>query len=171
MGGQARNFPSPFWAKKGQNFFPKFFFLHYFDSQRVWDPQNPKIDPVDPPVDPILAQFVGKKADFGVKIAFFSKKLPQIICYRFPDGLGPSKTQNWPFIPPTGPHFGGKKADFGAKKPRFSPKNIAPNHFLSVPRWSGTFKNPNLALYTPQSTPFRRAPALPVVTQPAWSRT
>ena len=40
----------------------------------VWDPQKPKLDPVDPPVDPILAQFVGKNAHFGVKNAFFSKK-------------------------------------------------------------------------------------------------
>ena len=72
-GGQARNFSKSFWAKKRQNIFPNFF-LHYFDSQRVWDPQNPKIDPVDPPVDPILAQFVGKKADFGVKKRGFLKK-------------------------------------------------------------------------------------------------
>ena len=76
-------------------------------SQRVWDPQKPKIDPVDPPVDPILAHFVCKKADFGVK------------------------------------------------KTRFSQKSFfAPNHFLSVPRWPGTLKNPKLALYTPQRTPF-----------------
>ena len=40
----------------------------------AWDPQNPKIDPVDPPVDPILAQFVCKKADFGVKKRVFLKK-------------------------------------------------------------------------------------------------
>ena len=39
----------------------------------VRDPQKPKIDPVDPPVDPILAQFVGKKADFGVKNRVFLK--------------------------------------------------------------------------------------------------
>ena len=29
----------------------------YFGSQMVfWDPQKPKIDPVDPPVDPICGQ-------------------------------------------------------------------------------------------------------------------
>ena len=50
-GGQARKFSKSFWAKKGQNFFPKKIYLHYFDSQRVWDPQKPKIDPVDPPMD------------------------------------------------------------------------------------------------------------------------
>ena len=38
----------------------------------VWDPQKPKISLLDPPMDPILAHFVGKKAKFGVKIAFFS---------------------------------------------------------------------------------------------------
>ena len=45
----------------------------FIASQMVWDPQKPKIDPVDPPVDPILAHFVGKKADFGVKIRVFLK--------------------------------------------------------------------------------------------------
>ena len=97
--GPGLKFPSPFGQKKAKNFFfQKKFYLHYFDSQRVWDPQKPKIDPVDPPVDPILAQFVGKKADFGVKKRVFLKK------YFF-----------------------------------------APIHFLSVPRWSGTVKNPKLA--------------------------
>ena len=94
-GGQARNFSKSFWAKIGQIFFPKFFYLHYFDSQRVWDPQKPKFDPVDPPVDPILAHFVYKKADIWVKKRVFLKKnLLQIILFRFPDGLEPSKTQN-----------------------------------------------------------------------------
>ena len=99
-GGRPENFISPFGPKKAKNFSKKI--LHYFDSQRVWDPQKPKIDPVDP----ILAQFVCKKADFGVKKTRFSQKnLLQIIFYRFPDGQGPSKTQNWPFIPPNGPHL------------------------------------------------------------------
>ena len=98
-GGQGQNFSKSFWAKKGQKFFfQKKFYLHYFDSQRVWDPQKPKIDPVDPPVDPILAHFVCKKADFGVKKRDFLKKI-----------------------------------------------FFAPIHFLSVPRWSGTVKNPKLA--------------------------
>ena len=67
-------FLSPFWAKKGQNFFFQiFFYFHYFDSQRVWDPQKPKIYPVDPPMDPILAHFVCKKAKFGVKRSRFSQ--------------------------------------------------------------------------------------------------
>ena len=39
----------------------------------VWDPQKPKISLLDPPMDPILAHFVGKKADFGVKIRVFLK--------------------------------------------------------------------------------------------------
>ena len=39
----------------------------------VWDPQEPKISLLDPPMDPILAHFVGKKADFGVKNRVFLK--------------------------------------------------------------------------------------------------
>ena len=39
----------------------------------VWDPQKPKISLLDPPMDPILAHFVGKKADFGVKNRVFLK--------------------------------------------------------------------------------------------------
>ena len=41
----------------------------------VWDPRKPKIDPVDPPVDPIFAQFVGKKANLGVKKRVFLKNM------------------------------------------------------------------------------------------------
>ena len=67
-------FLSPFGSKKAKKNFPKKF-LHYFNSQRVWDPQNPKIDPVDPPVDPILAHFVCKKAKFGVKKHVFLKNV------------------------------------------------------------------------------------------------
>ena len=33
----------------------------------VWDPQKPEISLLDPPMDPILAHFVCKKANFGVK--------------------------------------------------------------------------------------------------------
>ena len=103
-GGAGRKISKSFWPKKGQNFFPKKFNLHYFDSQRVWDPQKPKIDPVDPqwtPFGPILWAFW---ANLGSKNAFFSKK-------------------------------------------------FAPNHFLSVPRWSETLKNRKLPLYTPQWSP------------------
>ena len=42
----------------------------------------------------------------------------------------------------------------GSKKRVFLKIFFAPNHFLSVPRWPGTLKNPKLALYTPQLTPF-----------------
>ena len=70
FGPRPEIFPSPFWAKIGQNrFFQKN--LHYFDSRRVRDPQKPKIDPVDPPVDPNLAQFVGKRPILGSKNAVF----------------------------------------------------------------------------------------------------
>ena len=46
-----------------------------FCSQMVWDPQKPKIDPLNPPMDPILAHFVCKKAKFGVKKNIFFKKV------------------------------------------------------------------------------------------------
>ena len=139
-------------------FFSKRFFCSksfFIGSQMVWDPQKPKLNPVDPPVDPILAHFVGKKADLrGQTPSFFSKLfLLQNIFYRFPDGVGPSKTQNWPFIPskrtPLGPILWAFWANLGSKKAFFSKIFFAPNHFLSVPRWPGTLKNPKLALYTP----------------------
>ena len=72
----------------------------------VWDPQKPEISLLDPPMDPILAHFVGKKADLWVKKHVFLKKvffLLKIIFYRFPDGLGPSKTKNYPSYPPMVP--------------------------------------------------------------------
>ena len=120
LGGGRPKISKSFWAKIGQkSFVPKQ--LHSLDSQRVWDPQKLKIDPVDPPVDPLLGPFCG--------------------------------------------HFG---PIWGQKKSFFSQKNFAQNHFILGPRWSGTLKNPKL---TPQWTPFGRAPALPVATQPAWSRT
>jgi hypothetical protein len=67
--------------------------LHYFDSQKVWDPQKPKIRPVDPHFVGIFGPIWGQKC-------FPQKKnvLLQIIFYRFPDGRRPSKTDNWPFI-------------------------------------------------------------------------
>ena len=51
-GGRPEIFLSPFWAKIGEIFFSKIFFLHYFDFQRVWDPQKPKIAPLYPPMVP-----------------------------------------------------------------------------------------------------------------------
>ena len=39
----------------------------------VWDPQKPEISLLDPPMDPILAHFVCKKVDFGVKNRVFLK--------------------------------------------------------------------------------------------------
>ena len=88
----------------------------------VWDPQKPEISLLDPPMDPILAHFVCKKADFGVKNTFFSN----FFC---------SKS-----------FFIGFQMVWDPQKPKIGP------------------------LY-PQWTPFGRAPALPVATQPAWSRT
>ena len=97
----------PFYTQNGQKwdskrpkktrFFEKKFllqmiFFRFLDG--LGPSKKTEIGPLDPPVDPILAQFVGKKADFGVKKHVFSreKNLLQIIFYRFPDGLGPSKT-------------------------------------------------------------------------------
>ena len=73
-------------------------------------------------------------------------------------GPGPSKTQNWACRPPpVDPHFGpicGQKGRFWGQKPAFfSKKNSAPNHFILGPRWSGTLKNPKLALYAPRMDP------------------
>ena len=169
-------FLSPFGPKRPNFFVSKIFFLHYFDSQRVWDPQKPKIDPVDPPVDPILAQFVGKRADFGVKKRVFLKIFFCSKSFFIGSQMAwdPQKPKIGPLYPPTDPiwaHFVGILGQFGVKKRVFLKNVFAANHFLSVPRWSGTLKNPKLALYTPQRTPFGRAPALPVATQPACSRT
>ena len=123
----------------------------------VWDPQKPKISLLDPPVDPHFGTFCVQKGRFwGQKHVFSKKILLQIIFYRFPDGLGPSKTQNWPFIAPNGPHLHlgpflwafwanlGSKKLWDPQKPKIDP----------LDQW----------------TPFGRAPALPVTTQPAWSR-
>ena len=59
--------------------------------------------------------------------------------------------------PPVDPildHFVGILGQFGVKKRVFLKNILAPNHFLSVPRWSGTLKNPKLALYTPNGPHF-----------------
>ena len=120
--------------------------MHYFDSQRVRDPQKPKIDPVDPPVDPILAQFVGKKADFGVKNRVFLKKIYSksffIGSQMVWDPQNPKIDLVEPPVDTILTQFVRKKADFGVKKNAFFSQNFfAPNHFLSVPRWSGILKN------------------------------
>ena len=123
---------------------------------RSWDPQKPKIDPVDPPSGPHFGPICGQKGRcWGQKTRFSQKKyfLLRFIFYRFPDGLGPSKTQNCPFVPPNGPHLGPFCGHFGpiwGQRTRFSQNHFfTQNHFLSVPRWSGTLKNRKLPLYTP----------------------
>jgi hypothetical protein len=40
------------------------FFLHYFDSRRVWDPQKPKFDSLDPPGGPHFGPICGQKGRF-----------------------------------------------------------------------------------------------------------
>ena len=79
--------------------------LHYFDSQRVWDPQKPKIDPVDPPVDPIWAHFVGILGQFGAKKRVF---LQNNICsksffIRSQVVWDPQKPKIGPLYPPVDP--------------------------------------------------------------------
>ena len=116
------------------------------------------------PCGPILAYFLGGGQARNVALlkVLLGQKRPKFFSifalFRLPKGLGPSKTQNWPCKPPSGPHFGPFCGHFGPiwgqKNAFFSQKNFAPIHFLSVPRWSGTLKNPRLALYTPQWTPF-----------------
>ena len=54
---------------------------------------------------------------------------------------------------PFWPNLCAKRPILGSKNAFFSKKIFAPNHFLSLPRWCGTLKNPKLALYTPQWTP------------------
>ena len=120
-GGPCPKFLSPFGPKNTKIIFFSKKNLHYFDSQRVWDLQKPKVDPVDPPVDPFWPNLWPKRPILGSKSAFIKKNLAPNHFHRFPDGLGPSKTQNWPL--------------------------------------------------KPQRAPFGRAPAPPVATQPAWSRT
>ena len=95
----------------------------------------------------------------GSKNAFFSKKFVSSKSFFIASQMvwDPQKTQNWPFIPPNGPHlvpFCGHFVPIWGQKTRFS-RNFffAANHFLSVPRWSGTLKNRKLPLYTPQWSP------------------
>ena len=148
----------PFGAQK-MRFSRKFFFhskslLNH--PRRVWDPQKPNIGLLGPLRDPmwaILGAFWASLTCFGLlgpvlaclpqkDLAIFrppgakkSKKkiLSKITIYDPPEGLGASKTQNWPSgarqRPPFGPfsvYFG----PFGAQKMRFSrKKNFTPNHF------------------------------------------
>ena len=121
----------------------------------VWDPQKPKIDPVDPPVDPILAHFCGHFGPIlGQKNAFFSKKLLQIIFYRFPDGLGPAKTENWPSIAPMHPiwaHFVGILGSLRLKM-CFSQKNLLKIILVWVPDGLGP-SNPQNWPFIPPNGP------------------
>ena len=95
-------FLSPFWPKLGQFFFK--FFYYYLASQRVWDAQKPKIDPVDPPMDPFWPSWWAFWPKLGSKDAFFRNKQfwLQVMLFRFPDGLWPSKNQISVSTPPIG---------------------------------------------------------------------
>ena len=66
--------------------------------------------------------------------------------------FGPSKPQNWPFIPPMDPilaHFVGILGQFGVKKRVFLKNFFAQNHFILGPRWSGTLKTSQSTLGPP----------------------
>ena len=71
----------------------------------VWDPQKPKLDPVDPPVDPILAHFVGILGQFGVKKHVFLKKIFYSKSFFFgsPMVWDPQKPKIAPLYPPMVP--------------------------------------------------------------------
>ena len=76
-GGAGPKFFCPFGPKKAKKiFFRKKILFALFRLPKGLGPSKTQNWPCrPPPVDPILAQFVGKKADFGVKKnAFFSKK-------------------------------------------------------------------------------------------------
>ena len=69
-----------------------------------------------------------------------------------PEWVSGPKNSFWaPLDPPQGAilaHFTHKMAKMGFKngqKTRFLRFFFAPNHFISVPTWSGTLKNPKLA--------------------------
>ena len=68
----------------------------------VWYPQNPKIALLDPPMDPILAHFVGKKANFGVKMCFLKKIAPNF-CIGSQMVWDPQKPKIGPLYPPMDP--------------------------------------------------------------------
>ena len=125
----------------------------------VWDPQKPKIGPLYPPMDPIWAHFVGILAQFGVKKHFFLKKFSsKSFLIGSQMAWDPQKPKIGPLYPPMDPiwaHFVGILAQFGVKKRVFLKKIFGTqNHFTSGPRWSGTLKNPKLALQTPNGPHF-----------------
>ena len=106
-GGRPEIFLSPFGPKKAKIFFfKKNLNLHYFDSQRVWDPQKPKIDPVDPPGGPHFGPFCvqngrfwGQKTRFSQKTFFCSKSFfiaSQMV-------WDPQKPKIGPLYPPKDP--------------------------------------------------------------------
>ena len=82
----------------------------------LWTPQKSPFEPILHTKWPKWDSKTAKKKRF---LGFF---LLKIILFRFPDGLGHSKTQNWPPRPPVGPHFVGILAQFGVKKTTFSSK-------------------------------------------------
>ena len=93
-------------AKKSKFFFcPKSLFM---TPQRVWEPQKPKIGPLEPANDPLLGHFLCILAHLGPKKCdFLEKKFSLQITFKpSRKGLGPSKTQNWPSGATQRPHLG-----------------------------------------------------------------
>ena len=75
-------------------------------------PEEPKTAPKTllGPFGPILAYFLGggqaRNFPYPKKAKNFFPKFFLFALFRLPKGPGPSKPQNWPCRPPTGPHFG-----------------------------------------------------------------
>ena len=156
-GGQARNFSKSFWAKKGQNFFSNFFW-NYFDSQRVWDPQKPKIDPIDPPIGPHFGPICGQKGRFwGQKKHVFLKKnfCSKSFLIGSQMAWDPRKPKIGPLYPPMDPiwaHFGAFWANLGSKNAFFSKKIYSKSFFIgSQTVWEP--QKPKIAPLYPRMVP------------------
>ena len=102
-GGRPEIFLSPFGPKKAKFCFSKKILICIILTRKGSGTlKNPKLTLYTPqwtPFWPILWAF---GPIWGQKHVFIKKKLflLKIIFYRFPDGRGPSKTENCPFIPP-----------------------------------------------------------------------
>ena len=114
----------------------------FIGPQMVWDPQSPQNWPFMPPSGPHLGPFCGHFGPiWGQKTRFSQKNFVlRIIFNRFPDGLGPSKTENCPFVPPNGPQM----------------------TYIGFPDGLGPSKNPTLAFYTRPSFGHLLSPRIPL---------
>ena len=118
-------------------------------TERFWPPLGPP--PARPGPGPKIFSVGGPGGPeklFSPRIFFVQKR------YSLGPGwvLGPKKLILDPSRPPTRGHFGPFYTQNGQNGIQKRPKNaifhyifFAPNHFISVPTWSGTLKNPKLA--------------------------